>query len=330
MEEAAKATTDAVGDPTSDPIAKGVELTTEGQTNKWKWFLVGLALLAVAGIILAITLGFSSKNKMNVTNATDGVGNEVIGSGLRGEQVESGGEADADAEIGVPTRNDSGGSSMEPDASDAALTITTPTAPTSDGGVCGANPRCAPVDIYIIYDHLATETSYELKRLDVDATSGTTGGDGWDDDNEEEAYPPPSLSSMLIASHTGDNIKATHRNVVCLQPGKYQFTIYDHDGMCCNHWLGDGYYSVSLYDDTMIVEGAEFEKEESTIFDVEIDVGGYYNIAKGIVLEITNVEVLEGEGTTPQSRALQWIVCRDQISARLFHGVDVSTGLLPK
>ena len=58
----------AVGKPTtSGPIAKGNESKKGQKANKWKWFLVvGLALLAVAGIILGTTLGSSSQKMRGV------------------------------------------------------------------------------------------------------------------------------------------------------------------------------------------------------------------------------------------------------------------------
>ena len=57
----------------------------------------------------------------------------------------------------------------------------------------------------------------------------------------------------------------------------------------------------------------------------------HYAIAKSIVLEITPEELLLDDDTTPssQSKALQWIVCEDEISMELIDNRDPSTDVLP-
>jgi hypothetical protein len=54
-----------------------------------------------------------------------------------------------------------------------------------------------------------------------------------------------------------------------------------------------------------------------------------YLTAKTIVSQITNITNLN-DNTTPQSKALHWLTCNDDISATLIDNKDPVTGLLPK
>jgi len=59
----------------------------------------------------------------------------------------------------------------------------------------------------------------------------------------------------------------------------------------------------------------------------EVDVR--FELAKSILSSITSLDLLEDE-STPQGKAIQWIVCDDSISVQLLDNQDPSTGKLPK
>ena len=61
------------------------------------------------------------------------------------------------------------------------------------------------------------------------------------------------------------NVLSTHR--MCLQEGRYQFAIYDlgGDGICCVY--GEGGYSIAS-GGNIIVQGGDFGRNETTLFDV--------------------------------------------------------------
>ncbi len=54
-----------------------------------------------------------------------------------------------------------------------------------------------------------------------------------------------------------------------------------------------------------------------------------FELAKSILSSITSPDLLEDE-STPQGKAIRWIVCDDSISVRLLGNQDPSTGNLPK
>jgi hypothetical protein len=54
-----------------------------------------------------------------------------------------------------------------------------------------------------------------------------------------------------------------------------------------------------------------------------------YGYARQMVSEITSLETLDDE-STPQNKALTWLVCDDTISANLIDNIDVQNGELPK
>jgi len=58
-------------------------------------------------------------------------------------------------------------------------------------------------------------------------------------------------------------------------------------------------------------------------------VGVRFELAKSILSSITSTDLLEDE-STPQGKAIRWIVCNDSISVRLLGKQDPSTGHLPK
>ena len=60
-----------------------------------------------------------------------------------------------------------------------------------------------------------------------------------------------------------------------------------------------------------------------------IDVQDQYDHATSIVSGMTSEEVLVNT-TSPQNKALEWIVCQDKISSKFIDDRDPSTGLLPK
>ncbi len=59
----------------------------------------------------------------------------------------------------------------------------------------------------------------------------------------------------------------------------------------------------------------------------EVDVR--FELAKSILSSITSLDLLEDD-STPQGKAIQWIVCADSISVQLLENQDPSTGKLPK
>eukprot|EP00984_Skeletonema_dohrnii_P034773 scaffold33677_cov90-Skeletonema_dohrnii-CCMP3373.AAC.1 len=59
----------------------------------------------------------------------------------------------------------------------------------------------------------------------------------------------------------------------------------------------------------------------------EVDVR--FELAKSILSSITSLDLLEDE-TTPQGKAIRWIVCDDSISVQLLENQDPATGNLPK
>ena len=54
-----------------------------------------------------------------------------------------------------------------------------------------------------------------------------------------------------------------------------------------------------------------------------------FELAKSILSNITSPDLLE-DGSTPQGKAIRWIVCNDSISVQLLGNQDSSTGSLPK
>jgi hypothetical protein len=58
-------------------------------------------------------------------------------------------------------------------------------------------------------------------------------------------------------------------------------------------------------------------------------VGVRFELAKSILSSITSTDLLEDE-STPQGKAIRWIVCDDSISVQLLGNQDPSTGNLPK
>ena len=77
-----------------------------------------------------------------------------------------------------------------------------------------------------------------------------------DDDGEDE----------LLKSHQGFRGDVSHSQPICLPEGEWKFAIYDTwNGICCD-WV-EGHYSVTS-NGALIVEGGEFDKEESTTFSI--------------------------------------------------------------
>ncbi|KAL7545186.1 hypothetical protein ACHAWF_008538 [Thalassiosira exigua] len=270
---------------------------TKPRTGRARWLiaaLIPLALVAV-GLLLGLLQTGSEASEGDAAAAAAAAEPKTPPPAGPSDASDPGGRDPAAAEVAPPESKDDTGAVVEPDA--------------PEGGACGADPPCAEVDVYVLFDWFATQTSYEIVKLDA-------AGDG------DGATP--------IASHAGDDLKATHEKSLCLEDGSYEFTIFDAegDGMCCGHWLGDGYYEVSSYGE-VLAEGAEFGSSEATPFDVDADADGRRDVARSIVLGMTSPDVLADE-SSPQSRALGWISCRDRISARLFRGRDPSTGLLPQ
>ncbi|KAL9180933.1 hypothetical protein ACHAXT_009738 [Thalassiosira profunda] len=76
-------------------------------------------------------------------------------------------------------------------------------------------------------------------------------------------------------------------------------------------------------------DGSEEESNDLGQSSCTIDtVPGRYEVARSIVSEITPPAVLD-DAATPQARALEWIVCNDQISSALIDARDDSNGMLP-
>jgi len=116
----------------------------------------------------------------------------------------------------------------------------TPThAPTSS--VIPTKSPCYGIDIVVVYDTYAHETSWKLEGINELGKS-----------NE-------------IATHEaigGDNFQS-----MCLPEGEYYFTIYDsgRDGICCGDY-GEGHYSITSSNGGLIAEGGEFGWSETTLF----------------------------------------------------------------
>ena len=76
-----------------------------------------------------------------------------------------------------------------------------------------------------------------------------------------------SDTNELIKSHVGGLFDKSYVKSICLEEGKYEFVIFDRDGICCGAY-GDGNYNVTAANGALIVEGGDFEESESTSFSI--------------------------------------------------------------
>ena len=97
------------------------------------------------------------------------------------------------------------------------------------------------IQVAVVYDDAPWQTSWDLRTKD----------------GEEIAFVGPGLS--------GDT---NHTKNICLNQGRYKFTIYDNnrDGLCCNN--GAGYYNILTSVGEIIVQGSMFGESESTSFNL--------------------------------------------------------------
>ena len=100
---------------------------------------------------------------------------------------------------------------------------------------------CTDVTLSLTFDNYPEETSWTL----VDATNATIASGG--------TYPNQPDGSTIT-------------QVFCLEDGCYDFTINDSygDGICCSY--GNGSYSLTHANGTVLVSGASFTSSETTNF----------------------------------------------------------------
>ena len=104
------------------------------------------------------------------------------------------------------------------------------------GGGGDDDPVC--YDLLIFSDDFGNETTWSLE--DADGNELYSGGPFPDFTNNTESF--------------------------CLDPGCYEFTIFDSfgDGICCSY--GDGFYELVSEDGIVVAAGGDFDDEESTAF----------------------------------------------------------------
>lgn len=78
------------------------------------------------------------------------------------------------------------------------------------------------------------------------------------------------FNNALVKSHAANFGDTSFSQTICLQEGTYTFIINDWDGLCCNSVEG-GHYNVTTSSGMMIVEGGEFDIEESTSFSIPFE-----------------------------------------------------------
>jgi hypothetical protein len=100
---------------------------------------------------------------------------------------------------------------------------------------------CTPVNVNITFDDYPGETSWELYKV-------STFGD-----------------DVLVMCHGNTDI-ATPPIDLCLEGGRYNFTIVDRDGLCCQPGK-KGYYNISVAGE-VVVQGSQFEIAETKLFSV--------------------------------------------------------------
>ncbi|KAL7439789.1 hypothetical protein ACHAXM_007288 [Skeletonema potamos] len=115
---------------------------------------------------------------------------------------------------------------------------------------------CYRVEIGLMFDNYPDETRWEIVKGRRPSFQNS---------NAVMVKESPYYDPKPPGNYRG----ATEKHIVCLEEGRYTFTIIDRekDGMCCSD--GEGRY-VLTYQSTgdMIAQGAEFGEFESTTFDV--------------------------------------------------------------
>ena len=96
------------------------------------------------------------------------------------------------------------------------------------------------MSIYLQFDNYPQDTSWDIRQGENIIASSPPFDEGVTEDTQE----------------------------LCLPSGNYNFNIYDvyGDGMCCE-W-GEGSYSVTSENGTVIASGGEFGQSESTAFSL--------------------------------------------------------------
>mmetsp|Transcript_23315 Transcript_23315/g.44211 ORF Transcript_23315/g.44211 Transcript_23315/m.44211 type:complete len:757 (+) Transcript_23315:67-2337(+) len=102
---------------------------------------------------------------------------------------------------------------------------------------------CYEIDIALVHDWCAEETSWELRR-------GIFFGNG-----------------VVLASYAGTPGDTSHTETLCLKEGLYIFTIYDSAGDGISR-TEKGQYNITSSNGELIAEGREFELRETTIFSI--------------------------------------------------------------
>ena len=102
---------------------------------------------------------------------------------------------------------------------------------------------CYWIDIAIIFDNYPKETTLTLSKI------GKSG------------------SKKIVKTHRGAYDEKNHRESICLEEGRYQFSVRDWDGICCDD--GEGKYSVTSYGN-LIARGGKFRREEISVFDCNL------------------------------------------------------------
>mmetsp|Transcript_26012 Transcript_26012/g.54262 ORF Transcript_26012/g.54262 Transcript_26012/m.54262 type:complete len:388 (+) Transcript_26012:2-1165(+) len=103
---------------------------------------------------------------------------------------------------------------------------------------------CYEIDITVVHDWCADETSWELRR--------------------------GNIFGVALASYAGAPDGTSHTETLCLKEGVYVFTIYDAagDGISRNE---KGQYNITSSNGELIAEGSEFEHLETTIFSIPFE-----------------------------------------------------------
>ena len=132
----------------------------------------------------------------------------------------------------VPGPCDSDNASVFKDSEDYEIVVS------GDGGGGGGDDDPVCYDLLIFSDDFGNETTWSLE--DADGNELYSGGPFPDFTNNTESF--------------------------CLDPGCYEFTIFDSfgDGICCSY--GDGFYELVSEDGIVVAAGGDFDDEESTAF----------------------------------------------------------------
>ncbi|MCR9103527.1 MAG: T9SS type A sorting domain-containing protein, partial [bacterium] len=131
------------------------------------------------------------------------------------------------------------------------------------GGSCApCQVTCENFELTINFDNFASETSWEMTNI-----NGTLAASN-------------SYSSAQNATTTVEDI--------CLDPGCYEYTIFDSfgDGICCGFGFGD--YSLTDSDGNIVAAGGDFGSSETTLVCTDPGAGCVAPTASAMVVPYCN------------------------------------------